>query len=74
MYTKQDLEAIERAIIDLQTGKRVTSVRYGDTWLEYANISLDNLLKLRSQLLASLEDVGKPTIRRAIFSTSKGVQ
>lgn len=74
MYTKQDLEAVERAIIDLQTGKRVTSVRYGDTWLEYANISLDNLLKLRSQLLASLEDVGKPTIRRAIFSTSKGVQ
>ena len=52
MYTQEYLEAVEKAICDLQSGKRVTSVSYGDTHVQYAPINLDELLKLRSQILA----------------------
>ncbi|MBR1734698.1 MAG: hypothetical protein IJ730_04540 [Alphaproteobacteria bacterium] len=74
MYTKSDLEAIEKAIFDLQSGKRVTSVAYGDTHVQYASIDLDDLLKRRSQIIAELKDGANGGIRRMIFSTSKGLR
>ena len=74
MYIKSDLEAIEKAISDLQSGKRVTSVAYGDTHVQYASIDLDDLLKRRSQIIAALKDGANGGIRRAIFSTSKGLR
>lgn len=52
MYTQEYLEAIEKAICDLQSGKRVTSVSYGDTHVQYAAVNLEDLLKLRSQIKA----------------------
>ena len=71
MYTSEDLIAIERAILDLQSGKRVTSVSYGDTHVQYAVTSLDDLLKLRNQIMASMSSTTK---RQVIFSTSKGLE
>ena len=38
LYTQEYLEAVEKAICDLQSGKRVTSVAYGDTHVQYAPI------------------------------------
>ncbi|MBR1734843.1 MAG: hypothetical protein IJ730_05280 [Alphaproteobacteria bacterium] len=73
MYTQEYLEAVEKAICDLQSGKRVTSVSYGDTHVQYATINLDELLKLRSQTKASLSESNSRK-RQVIFSTSKGVQ
>lgn len=73
MYTSEYLEAVEKAILDLQSGKRVTSVSYGDTHVQYASINLENLLKLRSQIKAGLSDIN-PRKRQVIFSTSKGVR
>lgn len=72
MYTKVDLERVERAIADLQAGRRITSVQYGDTHVQYAGMTLEELTKMRSQILENLEG-GRSSIRRAIFSTSKGV-
>jgi hypothetical protein len=71
MYTSEDLIAIERAILDLQSGKRVTSVSYGDTYVQYAVTNLDDLLKLRNQIMASMSSSTK---RQVIFSTSKGLK
>ena len=73
MYTQEYLEAVEKAICDLQSGKRVTSISYGDTHVQYATINLDELLKLRSQIKAGLAETNSRK-RQVIFSTSKGVQ
>ena len=70
MYTNDDLTAIEKAILDLQSGKRVTSVTYGDTNVQYASTNLADLLKLRNQIMESLSSSTK---RQVIFSTSKGL-
>lgn len=71
MYTKEHLEAIERAILDLQLGKRVTSVAYGDTHVQYAAADLEDLLQMRSQMIGALN---KKAPRQVIFSTSKGLR
>ena len=73
LYTHEYLEAVEKAICDLQSGKRVTSVSYGDTHVQYATINLDELLKLRSQIKAGLSETNSRK-RQVVFSTSKGVQ
>ncbi len=72
MYTQKDLDAIEKAILNLQSGKRVTSVSYGDTHVQYAGMTLDELLKLRNQIKSNLEN-SKFGKRQVIFSTSKGL-
>ena len=71
MYTNDDLMTIEKAILDLQSGKRVTSVTYGDTHVQYAVTNLDDLLKLRNQIMVSLSS---SNTRQVIFSTSKGLE
>lgn len=73
MYNENDLLSIEKAIADLQNGRRVTSVSYGDTQVNYASMTLDDLLKLRNQIKANLENATSNK-RRVIFSASKGVQ
>lgn len=70
---EEKLEAIERAILDLQSGKRTTSVQYGDMHVQYASMSLDELLKLRSQVKASIGGENKRA-RQAHFQISKGLQ
>ena len=49
----EKLEAIEKAILDLQSGKRVTTVQYGDTRVQYAEVDLDKLLQIQSQIKVS---------------------
>lgn len=34
MYKNDDLESIEKVVSDLQSGKRVASVQYGDTRIQ----------------------------------------
>lgn len=74
MYKREHLEAIEKAIADLQSGKRVTSVSYGDTHVQYASINLADLINLRSQIKAGLDDDSNSKKRQVIFSTSKGLR
>lgn len=72
MYTQEYLEAVEKAICDLQSGKRVTSVSYGDTHVQYTSINLADLINLRSQIKLGLSDTSHK--RQVIFSTSKGLR
>jgi hypothetical protein len=74
MYSKTNLEAIEKAISDMQSGRRVVGVSYGDTRLQYANITLDELVKLRNRIKAGVEDSEKFNKRQVIFTTSKGLR
>ena len=71
MYTNEDLVNIERAIFELQMGKRAVAVWHGDMKVEYAQVDLDKLLALRSQIKSGLE--GYKTTKQAHFCTSKGV-
>jgi hypothetical protein len=73
MYTKENLEAIEKAIADMQAGRRVVGVSYGDTRVQYANITLDELLKLRNRIKSNT-DSEKFSKRQIIFMTSKGLK
>ena len=47
MYTKDQLLAVEEAIMDLQSGKRVTSVQYGNTRVKYAEVDLSRVIAKR---------------------------
>jgi hypothetical protein len=73
MYSRENLEAIEKAIRDMQSGRRVVGVSYGDTRLQYANITLDELVKLRNRIKDGVEDPEKFNKRQVIFSASKGL-
>jgi hypothetical protein len=73
MYSKKNLEAIEKAISDMQSGRRIVGVSYGDTRVQYASITLDELLKLRNRIKSGMEDTEKLNKRRIIFMTSKGL-
>lgn len=73
MYKNSDLEKIEKAISDLQSGKRVASVQYGDTRVQYAAVDLQDLLNLRQRIKSGLKsDVSQK--RQVIFTTSKGLK
>ncbi|GHT95321.1 hypothetical protein FACS1894122_12740 [Alphaproteobacteria bacterium] len=74
MFNRENLESIEKAINDFQAGRRVIGVSYGDTRLQYANITLDELLKLRNRIKAGLEDPEKNNKRQVIFATTKGLK
>jgi hypothetical protein len=74
MYDKQNLESIEKAIADMQAGRRVVGVSYGDTRVQYANITLDELIQLRNRIKSGVVDMEKFNKRQVIFSTSKGLQ
>lgn len=71
MYTQEYLDSIDQAIMELQSGKRVTSVWYGDTRVQYAEVDLDKLIKLRTKVNAAVR--GDST-RQVVFSTSKGIR
>jgi hypothetical protein len=73
MYTKENLEAIEKAIADLQIGRRIVGVSYGDTRVQYATITLDELISLRNRIKAGIEDPEKFNKRRIVFVTTKGL-
>jgi hypothetical protein len=73
MYNKENLEAIEKAIGDMQAGRRVVGVSYGDTRVQYANITLAELINLRNRIKSGMEDTEKLSKRRIVFVTSKGI-
>ena len=56
VYAGIFLEAAEKAICNLQSGKRVTLISYGYTQVQYAPINLADLLKLRSQIKVCLAE------------------
>jgi hypothetical protein len=73
MYSEENLRAIEKAIGDMQSGRRIVGVSYGDTRVQYANITLAELINLRNRIKSNIQDAEKLNKRRVIFTTSKGL-
>jgi hypothetical protein len=73
MYTKEFLAQVERAIQELQNGRRVVSIAYGDHVVRYAEVQINDLLSLRQRIKAELKAVGQKPKRKIVFSTSKGI-
>lgn len=74
MEKVEKLKAIEEAMAELILGKRVNSVAHGDMKVQYSDLSLDDLFKLRSRVLAGTDIDGNPGKRQVRFSTSKGLK
>ncbi|GHT94957.1 hypothetical protein FACS1894126_0940 [Alphaproteobacteria bacterium] len=74
MFNRENLESIEKAISELQSGRRVTSVWYGDTRIQYASVDLQDLLNFRNRIKAGLDDQEKTNKRRVFFTTTKGLK
>lgn len=73
IYTASDLTAVQNAIIELSTGKRVSKITFshGET-VEYGLVRLDELKRLRSEIQSELDSAaGKQGFVRTI--TGKGL-
>ncbi|MBD0392015.1 hypothetical protein IC220_07025 [Wolbachia endosymbiont of Pentalonia nigronervosa] len=73
MYTEEFLAQVERAIQELQNGRRVVSIAYGDHVVRYAEVQINDLLSLRQRIKAELKAAGQKPKRKIVFSTSKGI-
>lgn len=71
-YTESDLQSVQRAILALASGKRVASVRIGETTVEYGQVDLEKLRRLEAQIRADIQAAagGK---RFVLSATSKGL-
>ncbi|XGA08508.1 MAG: gpW family head-tail joining protein [Wolbachia endosymbiont of Xenopsylla cheopis] len=73
MYNSKYLVQVEQAIQKLQSGERVVSIAYGDHVVRYAEVQINDLLKLRQRIKAELKISGVKPKRRIFFSTDKGI-
>jgi hypothetical protein len=73
MYDKKNLEAIEKSIEDMQSGRRVVGASYGETRVQYANLTLSELINLRNRIRAGIESSDVNAKRQVRFITSKGL-
>lgn len=53
-YTAEDLAAVDRAIVALQTGERVTEIRFADRLVKYQEIDAKQLKALRDEIARQL--------------------
>lgn len=72
-YTQTDLENIQRAILDLATGERVTEIRVDGILTRYAEADLPALKQLRSEIQASLTQTNLLGKQYRLIQTSKGL-
>ncbi|RLB92234.1 MAG: hypothetical protein DRH26_06725 [Deltaproteobacteria bacterium] len=73
IYTTADLTAVQAAIIELATGKRVTKITFsnGET-VEYGVASLQGLKQIRAEIQSELSGA-ESTKRYFRTMTSKGL-
>lgn len=57
-WTESDLSAIDTAIAAIVAGERPKSIKMGDKEIEFADITLPGLTRLRDQVAASLSTGG----------------
>ena len=71
-YVTEDLTRIDTAINSFIEGKRYGSIKFRDgREISFANVSLSDLQRMRSKIIASLNRSNRP--RSNVFSTSKGL-
>lgn len=73
-FTQADLLIIDGAILALAKGTRVTEVRMSDRTLRYSEVRIEELNKLREQVLVALDPLATVKRRRIYRSTyAKGL-
>lgn len=72
-YTEADLVAVQEAINKLQSGERVVQVQHDSHLVKYAEVDLDDLVRLRNQIKAVVKVAGQSHKRRIQILSSKGV-
>jgi len=71
-YTETDLQSVQQAILALASGKRVASVRIGDTKVEYGQVDLEKLRRLEAQIRSDIQAAAGRK-RFVLTATSKGL-
>jgi len=72
-YTEADLQAVQDAINKLQSGERVVQVAHDGHVVKYAEVELDELIALRTQIKAVVKIAGQSHKRRIQIISKKGV-
>lgn len=72
-YTEADLQAVQDAITKLQSGERVVQVAHDGHVVKYAEVELDELMRLRNQIKAVVKVAGQNYKRRIQIVSKKGV-
>ena len=71
-YTQTDLDTISQAIIDLGAGKRTVKVVIAGDSKEYAQVNLDRLRALKSEIQADIAQAAGTDSRYCHLTSSKG--
>lgn len=74
-YTSADLANVDKAIIDLATGKRTTRFVIDGEVVEYSQVSLPQLRDLRSEIIYEIAaaDPAGNSVSAFIITGSKGL-
>lgn len=76
-FTSTDLTAVDKAIADVRDGKRLVSLTLSDRMERRTDVALNDLLKLRNQILeeisAAQTDITKRRPRVFLSRHSKGL-
>lgn len=71
-YTESDLQSVQQAIMALASGKRVASVRIGNTVIEYGQVDIDKLRTLEEHIRVGIQAaLGRK--RFVLTTTAKGL-
>ena len=72
-YTEADLQSVQDAITKLQNGERVVQVSHDSHTVKYADVDMDELLRLRNQIKSAVKVAGQNHKRRIQIISNKGV-
>ena len=73
MYSRSDLEKIDKDIARLRCGERVRSASYGDQKVSYTDVTMSELLQLRREMKRELKLMDLQITKRLIFASHKGL-
>jgi hypothetical protein len=72
-YTAADLTAADAAIAALRDGQRISRVTTGEDTVQFQDLSLDDLRKLRGQIAAELGASAGSKPGYYVITSSKGL-
>lgn len=74
-YTTEDLAAVDRALVALASGERVSQVRLSDRLVQYQEVDAGKLTDLRAAIVRELGTVRVPLAGRTwkVAQSGKGL-
>lgn len=72
-FNAADLTAIDAALLKLADGERVTEVRFSDRTVRYESANMNDLLKLRQNILAEAPSAAGRSRQIRLFRSSRGI-